>query len=193
MPGFGEAAFYGPKLDFQARTLLGREESIATTQLDFGQPLRFDLKYTGEDGKEHRPYVIHRAPLGSHERFMAFLIEHLGGAFPTWLAPIQVMLIPVSAHFDSYVTELESALRNNLIRVESDRSDNSFNKKIREAVTRKIPNMVIIGGKEVENNQITLRRYCTKEQITLDRGEFIERCNKLYAGRIMDNFADVII
>ena len=192
VPGFGEAAFYGPKLDFQARTLLGREESIATTQLDFGQPLRFDLKYTGEDGKEHRPYVIHRAPLGSHERFMAFLIEHLGGAFPTWLAPIQVMLIPVSAHFDSYVTELESALRNNLIRVESDRSDNSFNKKIREAVTRKIPNMVIIGGKEVENNQITLRRYCTKEQITLDRGEFIERCNKLSAGRIMDNFADVI-
>jgi threonyl-tRNA synthetase len=193
VPGFGEAAFYGPKLDFQARTLLGREESIATTQLDFGQPLRFDLKYTGEDGKEHRPYVIHRAPLGSHERFMAFLIEHLGGAFPTWLAPIQVMLIPVSAHFDSYVSELESALRNNLIRVESDRSDNSFNKKIREAVTRKIPNMVIIGGKEVENNQITLRRYCTKEQITMDRGEFIERCNKLNAGRIMDNFADVII
>lgn len=193
VPGFGEAAFYGPKLDFQARTLLGREESIATTQLDFGQPLRFDLQYMGEDGKEHRPYVIHRAPLGSHERFMAFLIEHLGGAFPTWLAPVQVMLIPVSAQFEGYVSELESTLRNNLIRVETDRSDSSFNKKIREAVTRKIPNMVIIGGKEVENNQITLRRYCVKEQITLEKGEFIARCKKLVDQRIMDNFSDVTI
>jgi threonyl-tRNA synthetase len=191
--GPGEAAFYGPKLDFQATTLLGREESIATTQLDFGQPMRFDLKYTGEDGKEHRPYVIHRAPLGSHERFMAFLIEHLGGAFPTWLAPIQVMLIPVSAQFETYVKDIEFTLKQNLIRVETDWSDNSFNKKIREAVTRKIPNMVIIGGKEVEQRQITLRRYCVKEQVTLDRDAFIERMKRLKAERLMDNFADVEI
>lgn len=193
IPGFGEAAFYGPKLDFQAKTLLGREESIATTQLDFGQPMRFGLKYTAEDGKEHSPYVVHRAPLGTHERFLAFLIEHLGGAFPTWLAPVQTMLIPVSAQFDSYVNDLETLLRGNLMRVETDRSDNSFNKKIREAVTRKIPNIVIIGGKEVENKQITLRRYCVKEQITLDRDAFVDRMKRLVSERIMDNFADVII
>lgn len=191
--GPGEAAFYGPKLDFQAKTLLGREESIATTQLDFAQPLRFDLKYMGEDGKEHRPYVVHRAPLGAHERFLAFLIEHLGGAFPTWLAPVQAILIPVSAQFDTYVTELETSLRGQLMRVETDRSDSSFNKKIREAVTRKIPNIIVIGGKEVENSQVTLRRYCVKEQITLSRDAFIERMKRLVSERIMDNFADVAI
>lgn len=191
--GKGEAAFYGPKLDFQARTVVGREESISTTQLDFAQPINFNLKYIGEDGKEHRPFIVHRAPIGSHERFTAFLIEHLGGAFPTWLAPVQAMIIPVSLAFENYAKELSTLLNYDFMRTQVDLSDNSFNKKIREAVTQKIPNIVIIGGKEVENNQITLRRYCVKEQITMPRDTFVDRMKRLVAGRIMDNFADIEI
>jgi threonyl-tRNA synthetase len=188
--GIGEAAFYGPKLDFQATTMLGREESISTTQLDFAQPINFNLTYIGDDGKEHRPYIIHRAPLGAHERFIAFLIEHFGGAFPTWMAPIQARIIPVNAEVERYAREVEGALRANLMRVEFDSSDNSFNKKIREAVTRKIPNMVIIGHKEAEQGTITLRRYCTQEQITISKDDFVTRMERITRLRTMDNFAD---
>lgn len=189
--GKGEAAFYGPKIDFQARTLLGREESMGTTQLDFSQPITFDLEYIGEDGKAHRPYIVHRAPLSTHERFLAFLIEHFGGAFPTWMSPVQVMLVAVSDKFYDYAAQLEKELKDNLVRVETDLSDSSFNKKIREAVTRKIPNIAIIGGREVESDSVTLRRYCVKEQITLKREELINRLNRLRTERIMDNFADI--
>ena len=189
--GEGEAAFYGPKIDFQATTLLGREESISTTQLDFAQPLSFDLQYVGEDGKEHRPYIVHRAPLGTHERFLAFLIEHLGGAFPTWLSPIQVMIIPVAEAFNDYAGSISDTLRDELVRVEVDYSSNSFNKKIREAVTQKIPNIAIVGGKEAEGNLVTLRRYCVKEQLSLSKDAFIERIKLLIKDRIMDNFPDV--
>jgi len=191
--GLGEAAFYGPKLDFQATTMLGREESISTTQLDFAQPARFDLTYVGDDGKEHRPYIIHRAPLGAHERFIAFLIEHFGGAFPTWMAPTQVRIIPVNSEVTAYARSLEDALRGNLMRVETDLSDNSFNKKIREAVTKKIPNMVIIGNKEMEEKTITLRRYCTKEQVTMPLESFVERMKRCMTNRVMDNFEDVAV
>ena len=189
--GFGEAAFYGPKIDFQASTLLGREESIGTTQLDFSQPISFDLKYIDEHGENKRPYIVHRAPLGSQERFVAFLIEHLGGAFPTWMAPIQVKLIPVSNVFDEYVKELESSLKDSLIRVEVDHSDKSFNKKIREAIVNKVPNIIICGGKEVENKTVTLRRYCKDEQITIPRDTFVDSIIKNIQIRKMDNFADI--
>lgn len=189
--GVGEAAFYGPKLDFQATTMLGREESISTTQLDFASPNNFDLTYIADDGKSRRPYIIHRAPLGAHERFIAFLIEHFGGAFPTWMAPIQARIIPVNNDVLPYAQKLEGILRSNLMRVELDQSDNSFNKKIREAVTRKIPNMVIIGHKEAEESTITLRRYCAKEQATMSLDTFVERMKRAVSNRIMDNFADV--
>ncbi|NDC37035.1 MAG: threonine--tRNA ligase [Proteobacteria bacterium] len=191
--GPGEAAFYGPKLDFQAKTGLGREESISTTQLDFASGLRFELTYIGEDGKEHRPYIVHRAPLGAHERFIAFLIEHFGGAFPTWMAPIQARIIPVGEVAFEYAKKVEAALRVDLFRTETDLSDNSFNKKIREAVTHKIPNMVILGAKEAERGEITLRRYCTKEQITMPLASFVERMKLLQRERLMDNFEDVTI
>lgn len=191
--GPGEAAFYGPKIDFQAKTLLGREESISTTQLDFSSPIRFELNYVGEDGQPHRPYIIHRAPLGTHERFLAFLIEHFGGAFPTWMAPVQTCLIPISEECYEYADKLERELRDNLIRVEVDRSSNSFNKKIREAVTRKIPNMAIIGRKEVEADSITLRRYCVQEQRNLSRPDFVARLKRIVADRTMDNFEDVSV
>jgi len=188
--GEGEAAFYGPKIDFQASTLLGREETISTTQLDFAQPLRFNLTYVAEDGKEHRPFIVHRAPLGAHERFIAFLIEHFGGAFPTWMAPHQVRLISIAEDFLDYAKEIESMLREHLIRVEIDTSSNSFNKKIREAVTQKIPNIAIIGGKEKEKREVTLRRYCTKEQITVPVQEFVNRIVDFTKKRTMDNFPD---
>jgi len=191
--GPGEAAFYGPKLDFQATTGLGREESISTTQLDFSSPLRFEMNYIGEDGQEHRPYIIHRAPLGTHERFLAFLIEHFGGAFPTWMAPTQVKIIPVKEAVWDYAKEIEGLLLNQLIRCEIDFSDNSFNKKIREAVTHKTPNMLVIGDREKEDRSVTLRRYCVKEQLSLSLENFINRIIMLDKSRIMDNFADVEI
>lgn len=191
--GPGEAAFYGPKLDFQAKTGLGREESISTTQLDFASGIRFELSYVGEDGKEHRPYIVHRAPLGAHERFIAFLIEHFGGAFPTWMAPIQARIIPVGEVAFEYAKKVEAALRVDLFRTETDLSDNSFNKKIREAVTHKIPNMVILGAKEAERGEVTLRRYCTKEQVTMPLTAFVERMRLLQRERLMDNFEDVTI
>ncbi|MCB0336544.1 MAG: threonine--tRNA ligase, partial [Bdellovibrionales bacterium] len=189
--GPGEAAFYGPKLDFQATTALGREESISTTQLDFAQPLNFKLTYVAEDGKEQRPYVIHRAPLGTHERFLAFLIEHFGGAFPTWMAPTQVRIIPVNKECEDYAFELQRILRDKLYRAEVDTSDNSFNKKIRAAVTHKTPNMLIIGKQEVEAQTVTLRRYCTKDQIQLSRDAFVQRMEALVEKRVMDNFPDI--
>jgi threonyl-tRNA synthetase len=189
--GKGEAAFYGPKIDFQATSVVGREESISTTQLDFAQPIRFDLSYIGEDGAKHRPYIVHRAPLGAHERFIAFLIEHFGGAFPTWMAPTQVMVIPVKPSAEASAKELVQSLRSNLVRAEIDLADDSFNKKIRDAVTHKIPNILILGDREVAEGTVTLRRYCVKEQIALSRERFIDRINTLVKERIMDNFPDV--
>ncbi|MCB0309724.1 MAG: threonine--tRNA ligase [Bdellovibrionales bacterium] len=191
--GAGEAAFYGPKIDFQATTMLGREESISTTQLDFAGPLRFDLTYVGPDGKEHRPYIVHRAPLGTHERFIAFLIEHFGGAFPTWMAPIQVRIIPVGEKHFEYAARIAEELRAQLIRVDVDNSDNSFNKRIRAAVTHKIPNMLIVGDKENESQSVTLRRYCVKDQSTLTLDQFKERVQRLVGERAMDNFPDLEI
>jgi len=191
--GKGEAAFYGPKIDFQALSVAGREESISTTQLDFAQPIRFELEYIGEDGKSHRPYIVHRAPLGSHERFVGFLVEHFGGAFPTWMAPIQCVIIPVKPTVDAYAKEVEAQLRHDLIRVEIDLSDSSFNKKIRDAVTRKVPNIIILGEREMNERNVTLRRYCVKEQITLSYDQFMDRMKRLVSGRIMDNFADVVV
>jgi threonyl-tRNA synthetase len=188
--GKGEAAFYGPKVDFQIKNVIGREETASTNQFDFASGERFGLTYVGEDGKEHRPYVIHRAPLGTHERFIAFLIEHFGGAFPTWMAPLQVKIIPVSEKFIDYAEQCEKELFGEMIRVDIDRSDDSFNKKIRNAVTHKIPNMLIIGGNEVENQTVTWRRYCTKEQQTLKFSEFVPLVKKMIQVRAMDNYED---
>jgi threonyl-tRNA synthetase len=191
--GPGEAAFYGPKIDFQASTMLGREETISTTQLDFACPLRFNLTYVDSDGTEKRPYIVHRAPLGTHERFCAFLIEHLGGAFPTWMAPTQVMVIPVGEVAFEYAQEIGALLRSELFRATVDLSSNSFNKKIREAVTQKIPNILILGGKEKEAREVTWRRYCVKDQTTLSLERFVETLTKMRKERLMDNFPDVAL
>ncbi len=171
----GEAAFYGPKIDVQFRTVTGREETASTNQLDFGVPVRLGLTYVGADNQEHHPYVIHRAPLGTHERFIAFLIEHYGGAFPTWLAPVQVRLLTVADRFDGYAERIVASLRSHFVRAELDRSGERINKKIRNGATEKIPNLLIIGEREELDNTVTLRRYGVEKQETLSVDAFTER------------------
>ena len=168
----GEAAFYGPKIDVQFRTVTGREETASTNQLDFGVPGRMGLHYTGPDNQEHTPFVIHRAPLGTHERFIAFLIEHYGGAFPTWLAPIQVRVLTLSDRFNAYGAKLVEELRGSMVRAELDESSERLQKKIRNAATLKIPNLLILGEREEAEGTITLRRHGVQEQHTMPAAAF---------------------
>ncbi|MBF0198672.1 MAG: threonine--tRNA ligase [Planctomycetes bacterium] len=169
-----EAAFYGPKLDVQFKNLIGREETVSTIQLDFLSPENFDLKYVGQDGEEHRPVIIHRAPLSTHERFISFLIEYYGGAFPTWCSPEQVVIIPVRDDIVEYAKEIEAQLFEKQIRVSVDESNNSLNKKVRTHVTAKVPNILILGDRERENREVTWRRYGSKEQETMGLEAFKE-------------------
>ena len=152
----GEAAFYGPKIDIRAKDSLGREWQLTTIQLDFNQPENFDLNYVGEDGKPHKVVVIHVAIFGSFERFMGVIIEHYAGAFPLWLAPVQVKILPIGeAHF-LYATEIMDKLKATNIRVEYDNSDETLGKKIRNVKTEKVPYALVIGDKEVESKNVTV-------------------------------------
>ena len=168
----GEAAFYGPKIDIQFRTVTGREETLSTVQLDFAVPPRLNLVYTGADGAEHTPYCVHRAPFSTHERFVAILTEHFGGAFPTWLAPVQVQVITVSDQFDDYAQGLVERLRTNFVRAEVASQSDTVSKKIREGATRKIPNLLVVGEREKADGTVTLRRYGVKQQTTMPFAEF---------------------
>ena len=154
-------------------------------------PERFDLNYIDSDNEKHRPIMIHRTVMGSIERFLGILIEHFAGKFPLWMAPVQVVGLPINDQLIPYAHEVMGTMEQAGLRTEVDSRTESLNKKIREAVTHKIPNIVIIGGKEVENRSITLRRYCVKEQIPLSFDSFVERLNRLRAERTMDNFPDV--
>ena len=165
--GFGEAAFYGPKIDIQFLTVTGREESLSTVQLDFSQPASLGLVYTGADGQPHQPYCIHRAPFSTHERMVAFLLEHTAGAFPTWLAPVQVQVVTVSEQFDAYGAEIVAALRQSIVRAELAPSTDTVSKKIRQAATLKIPNVLIVGERERQERTVTLRRHGHRDQHTL--------------------------
>ncbi|MEQ6389908.1 threonine--tRNA ligase [Bacillaceae bacterium S4-13-58] len=170
----GEAAFYGPKLDVQVKTALGKDETLSTVQLDFHLPNRFDLTYIGEDGKEHRPVVIHRGVVSTMERFVAFLIEEYKGAFPTWLAPVQAKIIPVSAdaHLE-YARKVEDKLREAGVRVEVDERDEKIGYKIREAQVQKLPFQLVVGDQEIEKDTVNVRRYGQKDTETLPIDEFI--------------------
>ncbi len=161
-----EAAFYGPKVDFQIKNVVGREESASTNQLDLVMAERFDLSYVGSDNQRHRPHIIHRAPLGTHERFIAFLIEHYGGVFPTWLAPVQVRIIPVAPAFSEYACKLRDELREGLVRAEVDDSQESLGKKIRNGATSRIPSLFIVGQKEMDEGAVSWKRHGEKEQVT---------------------------
>lgn len=171
--GEGEAAFYGPKIDIQFKNILGREETVSTVQVDFLGPINFDLKYIDNEGHEKRPVIIHRAPLSTHERFLSFLIEYYGGAFPVWMTPVQVVIIPVGPAFVDYAKKIEQEMFHLKFRVEVDDSDNSFSKKIRTHTKRKIPILLIVGEKEQESESVTVRRYKVKEQETLGFKNFI--------------------
>lgn len=171
----GDGAFYGPKLDFKLKDSINRVWQCGTIQLDINLPERFDINYTAEDGSLKRPYMLHRACFGSIERFIGILIEHYAGAFPTWLAPVQVKILPINnlVHKDG-VNYIYNILKNNKIRVEKDMRDEKLNKKIRESQVSKTPYTIIVGDSEIENNQITYRLYSEQDSITVSIDEFLK-------------------
>ena len=161
----GEAAFYGPKLDIQTKTALGNEETMSTIQLDFMLPEKFDLHYVGEDGKQHRPVMIHRGVVGTMERFVAYLTEIYKGAFPTWLSPEQVVIIPVSDEkHDTYADELAKKFKAAQIRAKVDHRNEKMGYKIREAQTQKVPYTLVVGEDEMANDSVSVRKYGEKDQ-----------------------------
>ncbi|MDM5302813.1 threonine--tRNA ligase [Bacillus subtilis] len=172
----GEAAFYGPKLDVQVKTAIGKEETLSTVQLDFLLPERFDLTYIGEDGKQHRPVVIHRGVVSTMERFVAFLIEEHKGALPTWLAPVQFQVIPVSpaVHLD-YAKKVQERLQRDGLRVEVDIRDEKIGYKIREAQMQKIPYMLVVGDQEAENGAVNVRKYGEQNSETISLDDFVKK------------------
>ncbi|KAA6448650.1 threonine--tRNA ligase [Bacillus swezeyi] len=172
----GEAAFYGPKLDVQVKTAIGKEETLSTVQLDFLLPEKFDLTYVGEDGKPHRPVVIHRGVVSTMERFVAFLIEEHKGALPTWLAPVQFQVIPVSpsVHLD-YAKQVQERLQREGLRVEVDSRDEKIGYKIREAQMQKIPYMLVVGDQEAENEAVNVRKYGEQKSETVPLQDFLKK------------------
>ncbi len=169
----GGGAFYGPKIDLKVKDAIGREWQLSTVQFDFNEPERFDMTFVDRDGVEKRPYMIHRALLGSLERFFGVLIEHYAGAFPPWLAPVQIKIIPVGENFFDYAKELEKRLRKEGLRVSADLADDRMNAKIRNAQQLKIPYMVILGEREAENDQVSVRYRSGKQENGLSTEAFI--------------------
>jgi threonyl-tRNA synthetase len=153
----GEAVFYGPKIDIKIKDVLGRAWQCSTIQFDFTLPERFDMTFIGEDGKERRPYMVHRALMGSLERFFGVLVEHYGGAFPVWLAPVQVMIIPIADRHIEYANKLEAELKADGLRVQVDARPERMNSKIREAQLQKIPYMLVVGDKEMAAEGVSIR------------------------------------
>ena len=153
----GGGAFYGPKIDLKVKDALGRMWQLSTIQFDFNLPERFDMEFIGEDGQPHRPYMVHRALLGSMERFFGVLIEHFGGAFPVWLSPVQVEIIPIADRHLDYAYEVREKLLAAGLRAEVDSRNERMNAKIRDAQKQKIPYMLIVGDKEAESGQVALR------------------------------------
>ncbi|WP_312192337.1 threonine--tRNA ligase [Exiguobacterium sp.] len=179
----GEAAFYGPKLDVQVRTALGKDETLSTVQLDFLLPERFELTYKGNDGQDHRPVVLHRGVVSTMERFVAYLIEEYKGAFPTWLAPVQVKLIPVSGVHEDYAREIKAILLKKGIRVETDFRDEKLGYRIREAQVNKVPVMLVLGDKEVETREVNIRRYGSKDSSNASLEQFVADLEQEIANR----------
>ncbi len=182
----GEAAFYGPKLDFIFRDVLKREWQLGTVQVDFLLPERFDLEYTGEDGQKHRPVMIHRAPFGSMERFVGILIEHFNGAFPLWLAPVQAIVIPIADRHVAYGREVVAALRAAGLRAEIDDGSERMNKKIREAQLQKIPYMLVVGDKEAEARAVAVRTRDEQDRGAQPLDAFIGEARALIDARALE-------
>ncbi len=178
-----EAAFYGPKIDVQVWSAVGREFSLATNQVDFVQPARFELTYVDRDGSEKTPLCIHRAPLGSHERFVGFLIEHYGGAFPLWLAPVQAVVIPIADRHVDYAYRVRAALRSVGLRVDVDDGPERMNKKIRNAQQQKVPYMLVVGDRESAENSISVRTRENEDRGVVALAEFGNHASGLIAAR----------
>lgn len=173
--GVGEAAIYGPKMDLISKDSLGREWQLSTIQLDFIMPERFDLKYIDSEGKEKSPVMVHRAIVGSPERFMAILIEHYGGAFPLWLSPVQILLAPVSSKHVSGAKEIAQELAEKGIRVEIDDADETVGNKVRKAAGQKIPYIIVVGDKELAGEEWMIRARGEKDQIKMSKNKFVEK------------------
>jgi threonyl-tRNA synthetase len=175
----GEAAFYGPKTDFMVRDALGRDWQCSTIQLDFIQPENFELEYVGEDGQAHRPIMIHRAVTGSTERFMALLIEHFAGAFPVWLSPVQVMIIPIADRHIEYAGKVADVLKAAGVRVEIDARSERMNAKVRDAQLQKIPYMLVVGDKEAAENAVAVRLRTNENLGATPLASFVERISEI--------------
>jgi threonyl-tRNA synthetase len=171
--GEGEAAFYGPKLDFMTKDAIGREWQLATIQLDFVQPERFGLEYVAADGSRQRPVMVHRAILGSVERFLGILIEHYAGAFPLWLSPVQVSILPVADRHIDFGLALAKELEQIGLRVEVDTAAESVGKKIRNAEKSKVPLMLVVGDKEAEGGELTVRIRGEADQRMMTKQDFL--------------------
>jgi threonyl-tRNA synthetase len=169
----GEAAFYGPKLDVQAINVFGKEDSVSTIQVDFNLANRFDISYIDSDGEKKKPFVIHRALIGSYERFFAFLIEHHKGSFPVWFAPIQARILSIADRHHSYADDIKKALIQHDIRADMDNKGSTLGAKIREAQMKKIPFMIVVGDREIEDNTINVRYRDSGKQKTMTLEEFI--------------------
>jgi threonyl-tRNA synthetase len=174
----GEAAFYGPKLDFMVRDAIGRKWQLGTIQVDYNLPERFELEYTGSDNQKHRPVMIHRAPFGSLERFVAVLIEHCAGKFPLWLAPEQISILPISEKYNDYAKKVLELLKNYDIRGLVDDRNEKIGKKIRDTELNKVPFMLIVGEKEVEENKISVRKQSVGDLGSFSVEEFAALINK---------------
>ncbi len=174
----GEAAFYGPKLDFMVRDAIGRKWQLGTIQVDYSLPERFELEYTGEDNQKHRPVMIHRAPFGSMERFVAVLIEHTAGKFPLWLTPEQAVVLPISEKFNDYAYEVAKKLDEQEIRVSVDDRNEKVGRKIRDNELKRIPYMLIVGEKEAENGEVSVRKQGGGDQFTQSIDDFANSINQ---------------
>jgi threonyl-tRNA synthetase len=181
----GEAAFYGPKLDFIFRDVLKREWQLGTVQVDFLLPERFDLEYTGEDGQKHRPVMIHRAPFGSMERFVAILIEHFNGAFPVWLAPVQAVVIPITDSHLDYARRVAAELKEIGVRAQVDDRSERMNAKIRDAQLQKVPYMLIVGDREVENEAVAVRTRANEDRGAVPLSDFKEQITDVITAKSM--------
>jgi len=182
----GEAAFYGPKIDFIFRDVLKREWQLGTVQVDFWLPERFDLEYTGEDGLKHRPVMIHRAPFGSMERFVGILIEHFNGAFPLWLAPVQIIVIPITDNHVVYAKEAAAELRKAGLRVEVDDSNSRMNAKIRNAQLQKVPYMLVVGDREAESGTVAVRTRDNEDRGAIPLDDFREKASELVDSKSLE-------
>ena len=171
----GEASFYGPKVDFQIKSVIGREETASTNQLDFLAAKRFNLSYRDKDGKEKPVYVIHRAPLGSHERFIAFLIEHFAGHFPLWLAPTQIIILPIAERHVGFAEKIGGELRAENFRVKISKENETLNKRIRDAEMNKIPYILVAGDKEINNNSVNIRHAVKGNLGEMKINEFLKK------------------